>query len=80
MVAARRNYKKEYASYHAKPVQKKRRAGRNKARNGVVKSGVALKGSTLDVHHRDGNPTNNRRSNLRITSRRTNRRAGNRGV
>ena len=28
-----RNYKKEYANYHAKPAQKKRRASRNAARN-----------------------------------------------
>ena len=26
-----RNYRKEYDNYHAKPAQKKRRAGRNKA-------------------------------------------------
>jgi len=26
-----RNYKKEYANYHAKPLQKVNRAGRNKA-------------------------------------------------
>ena len=33
-----RNYKKEYENYHSKPEQKKRRAGRNKARRDVVKS------------------------------------------
>jgi len=28
-----RNYKSEYKNYHSKPDQKKRRAGRNGARN-----------------------------------------------
>ena len=32
MVTKKRDYKKEYAAYHAKPEQKKRRAQRNKAR------------------------------------------------
>ena len=46
-----RNYKKEYANYHSKPTQKKRRAGRNKANRLKGKNG-------MDVHHKDGNPLN----------------------
>ena len=61
-----RNYRKEYDNYHAKPTQKKRRAGRNKANS--------LKGANgKDVHHKDGNPLNNSRKNLAVTSKKTNR-------
>ena len=59
-----RNYKKEYANYHSKPAQKKRRASRNAARNTLSKGGVNLKGK--DVAHKNGNPTDNRRTNLGI--------------
>ena len=54
-----RNYKKEYANYHAKPVQKANRANRNKARSLVLKSGGAAKVAGKDVHHRNGNPRDN---------------------
>ena len=61
-----RNYRKEYDNYHAKPTQKKRRAGRNKAN--------ALKGKNgKDVHHKDGNPLNNSQKNLAVTSKKSNR-------
>jgi len=68
-----RNYKNEYNAYHAKPVQKKRRAGRNAARRLMIKK---VGKSTLvgkDVDHKDRNPNNNTRANLRIQSKRINR-------
>ena len=34
-----RNYRKEYDEYHAKSEQKKRRAGRNKARRTLMRKG-----------------------------------------
>ena len=71
---ARRNYRSEYKNYHAKPVQKKRRAGRNTARNKLLATGVVSKGDKRDVHHKDRNPNNNKRSNLAVTSRGVNRR------
>ena len=46
-----RNYKKEYANYHAKPAQKKRRAARNAARRKAMREGRAKKGDGMDVHH-----------------------------
>ena len=39
-----RNYRQEYDSYHKKPRQKKRRAGRNIARRMMIKAKRASKG------------------------------------
>ena len=66
-----RNYKSEYANYHAKPAQKKRRASRNAARATLKKAGVKVAGK--DVAHKNGNPTDNRRSNLTTASASKNR-------
>ena len=69
----KRNYRDEYDSYHSKPEQVKRRAGRNAARRKMVKSGLASKGDGRDVNHRNRNPTDNRSSNLSVTSQKANR-------
>ncbi len=68
-----RNYRSEYDNYHSKSKQKIRRAGRNKARRMMVreKGKSALNGK--DIDHKDRNPNNNSRSNLRITNKSTNR-------
>lgn len=68
-----RDYKKEYAKYHSKPEQKRNRASRNKARRLMEAKGRVRKGDGKDVDHRNSNPTDNRPSNLRITSRSYNR-------
>jgi hypothetical protein len=68
-----RNYAKEYRNYQGTGDQIKRRAKRNAARRLLIKKGVAKKGDNKDVHHKDGNPMNNSRSNLRITSKSSNR-------
>jgi hypothetical protein len=68
-----RNYKKEYANYHSKPTQKVNRAGRNKARSLVMKAGGAAKVAGKDVHHKNGNPKDNRVGNLAVTSKTANR-------
>jgi hypothetical protein len=68
-----RDYKKEYENYHSSDKQKKRRAARNKARRKTIREGRARKGDGKDVHHKDGNPHNNSRSNRQVTSRRRNR-------
>lgn len=59
--------------YAAKPVQKKRRAQRNKARRIAARffGAEAIRGK--DIDHRDGNPMNNSKSNLRIMSVKKNR-------
>ena len=68
-----RNYAKEYANYHSRPEQIKRRSARNKARRLAVKIGNAKKGDGRDIHHRDGNPVNNKKGNLRSMSKSANR-------
>jgi 5-methylcytosine-specific restriction endonuclease McrA len=74
MTAAKRDYKKEYREYHSKPAQIKARAQRNAAR---AKLGLAV-GDPRECDHK--NPISkggsNRRDNLRIVSRTTNRRKG----
>lgn len=73
MATKRRNYKKEYTSYHGKPAQVKRRAARNAARRKLTKEGRVRKGDGRDVHHKDGNPLNNRPGNLRAMKKGANR-------
>jgi len=68
-----RNYKREYAKYHAKPTQKKRRAQRNAARSKMVKAGRARKGDGKDVDHKNRNTADNRSKNLRVVSKSKNR-------
>ena len=68
-----RDYKKEYAQYHGKPEQIKRRAGRNKARRIMEKKGKVRKGDSKDVSHDDHNTLNNKSSNLTVKTRSSNR-------
>lgn len=65
--------------FNSRPVQKKRRAKRNKSRRMLEREGVVSKGDGKDVHHVDGNPGNSSRSNLRVTARSANRRKNRRG-
>jgi len=60
----KRNYRQEYDRYQGKPEQIKRRTARNAARNSLKKAGVNVAGK--DVAHRNGNPRDNRRSNLTV--------------
>lgn len=68
-----RNYPKEYKDYHAKPEQKKRRASRNAARKKLANRGLVRKGDGKEVDHKDMNPRNNRRSNLKVVPKVVNR-------
>ncbi len=73
MPSKTRDYKKEYENYHSKPKQKKRRASRNAARATMVAAGKASKGDGKDVAHKNGNPKDNRKSNLSVQSKSKNR-------
>lgn len=68
-----RDYKKEYANYHSKPDQKKKRAARNAARRKMAKAGKVSKGDGKDVDHKNGNAKDNRTSNLKVKSKSANR-------
>jgi len=68
-----RNYKKEYANYQGTSAQKKRRAQRNKIRRQMLKDGRVRKGDKMDIHHRDGNPSNNSPNNVIVQPRSKNR-------
>lgn len=63
-----RDYKKEYANYHARPEQIANRAKRNAARAEMMKRGVVRKGDGMDVDHKTpmakggGNGTGNLRA------------------
>jgi hypothetical protein len=66
-----RNYRKEYDNYQGKPEQVANRSSRNKARRAKTKQlGYKPKG---DVDHKNGNPRDNRASNLIVTSKSSNR-------
>ena len=58
MGRTKRNYKKEYAKFHKSRKSKVNRAARNKA----SRKKSCPKGK--EVHHKDGNPRNNSKSNL----------------
>jgi hypothetical protein len=70
---ARRNYRLEYQKYQSSEKAKLERASRNRARRELMAKGVVAKGDGKDVDHIDSNPTNNLRSNLRVTSAHLNR-------
>ena len=66
-----RNYRLEYDNYQGKPEQIANRSSRNKARRAKTEQlGYKPKG---DVDHKNGNPRDNRASNLRVTSKSSNR-------
>ena len=70
----KRNYRKEYDSYHSKPKQKKNRAARNAARK---RSGLKV-GDKREVDHKRplSKGGSNGRKNTRVVSRSTNRKKG----
>lgn len=68
-----RDYQDEYQKYQRTSKQKKRRAMRNKARRKLLREGRVRLGDGMDVDHKDHNPHNNSKSNLRVVSKRNNR-------
>ena len=49
------------------------RAARNRNRRQMQKGGKVKRGDGKHIDHKDGNPKNNSRTNLRVVSARTNR-------
>jgi len=70
----KRDYKKEYREYHGKPEQRKKRAMRNKARKIM---GLKV-GDKREVDHKKplAKGGSNSKRNLRVVSRKTNRKKG----
>ena len=68
-----RDYKREYKNYHSKPPQRKRRSSRNLARRLMAKRLGLKKIRGKDIDHKDKNPMNNSRKNLRVRSKSYNR-------
>ena len=72
MIKKKRNYRKEYDTYHKKPAQRKNNNARHRARYAMK-----LKpGDPREVDHKKplSKGGSNKLSNLRLVSRRTNRR------
>lgn len=70
----KRDYKKEYAEYHSKPEQIKNRAKRNKARREMgLKVGDKREADHIKPLKKGGS---NKKENLRVVSRTTNRKKG----
>jgi hypothetical protein len=69
----KRNYRKEYDNYHSRPEQRKNRSKRVLARRLMMKLGRVKKGDGKDVDHKDGNPQNNGKHNLRVRNKSENR-------
>lgn len=63
----------EYEKFQSSPKAKAERSARNSARRSALKSGRVHKGDGKEVDHRNSTPTDNRSSNLRVVSRKTNR-------
>lgn len=72
-MAKKRDYKREYAIFHGKPEQIKRRAQRNKSRRNMAKLGRVHKGDGMDVDHKDNNPSNQSASNMQVLTKSHNR-------
>ena len=74
MPSKKRDYRREYDTYHAKPEQKKNRNKRNKARRMMG----LKKGDGLEVDHKRplSKGGGNGKKNLRVVSRKTNRKKG----
>jgi hypothetical protein len=66
-----RDYKHEYATFHGKPEEIKRRAQRNAARAKMKAAGKPVAGK--DVHHKDHNSLSNAMDKLMLRSKSANR-------
>ena len=63
----------EYKKYHSSTKMKKERALRNKNRRSALRKGLVKKGDSKHIDHKNGNPRDNRKSNLQVISARRNR-------
>lgn len=64
-----RDYAREYRRFQSSKKAKKDRAARNKARRQALREGRVHRGDGKSIDHKDSNPRNNAKSNLRVMSR-----------
>jgi hypothetical protein len=67
-----RDYRTEYDDYQGRPKQLKERGNRNDARKIMAAAGLVRKGDGKHVDHKDMNPNNNSRTNLKVLPARAN--------
>jgi hypothetical protein len=72
-MAKKRDYKREYAIFHGKPEQIKRRAQRNKTRRNLAKVGRVHKGDGMDVDHKNNDVYNQSATNVQVITKSRNR-------
>jgi hypothetical protein len=72
-MAKERNFREEYKATHGTAKGKADRAARNKARREMEKKGRVRKGDGKEVDHKNHNPRDNSKSNLRVVDKKTNR-------
>jgi len=61
------------AKYQSSPEQVKLRMARNRARYAMIKAGKVSKGDGKDVDHKNMNPMDNSKGNLRVQPKSVNR-------
>jgi hypothetical protein len=69
---AGRDYKRE-RQLQSTPRELARNAARKKARRKLEATGKVKKGDGKDVDHKNGNPHDNSKKNLRVTTKKANR-------
>ena len=73
-----KNYKRDYSDkgegkYDKSPKRKAANNARKRARYKLEKEGKVKKGDGKDVDHKNGNPHDNSKANLRVTTKKANR-------
>ena len=76
----KRNYKEEYKKYHSTAIYKKRRSICNRNRREFEREGRVKKGDGKEIDHKkpQSKGGSNKRNNLRVVSKKTNKSKGNR--
>lgn len=73
VLVEKRNYRKEYDNYHGKKEQRERRGDRVKSRRMAEDKGLVEKGDGKDVHHVNGDTSDNSEDNIKILPKSKNR-------
>lgn len=69
----KRDYKQEYKTSQSSKEEIAKRSSRNKARRAMEKAGRVRLGDGMDVDHKNTNPRDNSKGNLRVKTKSSNR-------